>query len=52
MTLGNTVVFLKADMLPETLGEIDAKTHRNTLGDVDTVYVGVGALVDTRADTL
>lgn len=39
MTLGNTVVFLKADMLPETLGEIDAKIHRNTLGDVDTQFM-------------
>ena len=39
MTLGNTVVFLKADMLPETLGEIDAKIHCNTLGDVDTQFM-------------
>ena len=39
MTLGNTVVFLKADMLPETLEEIDAKTHCNTLGDADTQFM-------------
>ena len=39
MTLGNTVVFLKADMLPETLEEIDAKTHYNTLGDADTQFM-------------